>query len=1609
MTLIFASSSRRLAVGLISLSLTLAGCAMQLGDGEDAVGRSNAAVVPGAATALTAQPLSTRALLAWTAPVVVPAITDYVIEYKLSAASTWSTFAHAPSALATATVTGLTNGSSYDFRVSAINTDGTGPVSAQASCTPNMALDQLTPTVPAVAYGLRKLRTAYAGSAVRVRRATGGTSDIGFASNGDLDSATLTTFCAATNCFITDWYDQSGNFRDFSQATTTKQARIVNAGVIDLAGGQPAAVFSGGQYYGSTYNATNLTSGAGTITTVNFVETAATVNQALFSNADGSTNRYCVFAPWGDGRSYLDFGNIGGAMMGRIDGPLTWTGMSVGTYRRSGAQGNIFKNGTSAVSGAAMSTASTSVAPMWLGVYDGAGAGSFIMNGTVSELMAFTTALSTVERGLLERNQGKTFGVTIPASLPLAPTAPVATSSTPGQASVAFTPPASDGGASITTYTVTSSPGGLTGTGTTSPIVVSGLTNGTTYTFTVTATNSAGTGPASAASVGVLVGCTTDANCTAGNYCDTPGTNTCLAKVATGVVIPGGASCSAGASTRCLSGVCDADNICGHANAAGPCTTMNAAGASGTCRSQVCDPAAASGAGLCRACTASDLTNCGGATPLCDSTTFACVACNGDNGTAVSAACGSVAPYCPGSGGACTTCGTAGGTVTCMVVGATHAGLICQASGACANSCVNDSNCMGTSWCDTGAGPAACTADLANGVAIPNVPSHASPPLTGACTVAAASAVCASLVCDSDHACGYANGTGPCTTGTAGVVCRSGACSADGTCRPSGGCNVNADCASTEWCESATTHMCMAKAATGAAIPGAGTCAGSLSSRCLSGVCDADNICGHANGAGSCTTGDAAGTAGTCRSQVCDGAAAGGTGLCRECTAANLDNCAGATPLCDSGTFTCSACNGDNGAGTSATCTVVAPYCPGGGASCTTCGTAGESAACTAAGATHAGGICQTTGACADSCLSDSNCAMTQWCDTGAGPAACAADVANGLAIPNVPSHTSPTLDGTCTEAAAMTVCESGVCDSDNLCGYADETGPCTAMTSTTVCRSGACSTTGTCRAADGCNANEDCTATEWCDTTAHSCIDKADTGDAIPGGGTCALGLSVRCLSGVCDGDNVCGHANAAGPCTLALASGASGQCRSGVCDAAAGGGTGLCRECTSIDASNCSGAAAICDSVTFACVACNGDDGTTASAACDASAPYCPGAGGACATCGTAGATVACMDGAAEHAGGTCQSSGACADACLTDSNCSDVQWCNTDAGPAVCAADLANGVGIPNVPSHADPVLDGTCTPEAATLVCQSGVCDTADDACGYANDSGPCTSDNAALVCRSGACSSTGTCRPATGCNADPDCAVTEYCDTDAHSCESKANTGIAIPGGGSCSAGESSRCLSGVCGTDNICGHPNAQGPCSLSDAAGPSGSCRSNVCDPTAAGGTGLCRQCTASDSTNCSGGGASCDLATFTCAGACTGDFGTSASVPCGESLPYCPGAGAACTTCGTAGTTATCSDAAATHAGPVCLASGACGDGPLLDGGVSLDAGVPSDGSVAIDGSRPDGAVVDGAVVEPVPEPESGCGCDVPGQSTRAPLGFSIALLVLFGGALARRRTRG
>lgn len=69
-----------------------------------------------------------------------------------------------------------------------------------------------------------------------------------------------------------------------------------------------------------------------------------------------------------------------------------------------------------------------------------------------------------------------------------------------GKVSVAFTAGSTTTGGPVFSYGAISNPGSITGTATSSPITVSGLTDGTAYTFTVAGANATGNGPSSAAS-----------------------------------------------------------------------------------------------------------------------------------------------------------------------------------------------------------------------------------------------------------------------------------------------------------------------------------------------------------------------------------------------------------------------------------------------------------------------------------------------------------------------------------------------------------------------------------------------------------------------------------------------------------------------------------------------------------------------------------------------------------------------------------------------------------------------------------------------------------------------------------------------------------------------------------------------------------------------------------------------------------------------------------------------------------------------------------------------------------------------------------------------------
>ena len=110
--------------------------------------------------------------------------------------------------------------------------------------------------------------------------------------------------------------------------------------------------------------------------------------------------------------------------------------------------------------------------------------------------------------GALQIYQNGSWYVLTNINAPGTPTSAVATDQgtgrayNNGQASISFTPATETVGFPAT-YTVTSTPGSYTASGTSSPLVITGLQSSTQYTYTVTATNNTSSSSASSASSGV--------------------------------------------------------------------------------------------------------------------------------------------------------------------------------------------------------------------------------------------------------------------------------------------------------------------------------------------------------------------------------------------------------------------------------------------------------------------------------------------------------------------------------------------------------------------------------------------------------------------------------------------------------------------------------------------------------------------------------------------------------------------------------------------------------------------------------------------------------------------------------------------------------------------------------------------------------------------------------------------------------------------------------------------------------------------------------------------------------------------------------------------------
>jgi len=102
-----------------------------------------------------------------------------------------------------------------------------------------------------LAFSVRRLNSLYTGACMRVREDGGDTeTDIGFDSNGDLDTAAIASHCGSNSGYVTKFYGQeasggTGSGQDLVQATLSAQPEIYDGTSVTTLNGKPALQFDG--------------------------------------------------------------------------------------------------------------------------------------------------------------------------------------------------------------------------------------------------------------------------------------------------------------------------------------------------------------------------------------------------------------------------------------------------------------------------------------------------------------------------------------------------------------------------------------------------------------------------------------------------------------------------------------------------------------------------------------------------------------------------------------------------------------------------------------------------------------------------------------------------------------------------------------------------------------------------------------------------------------------------------------------------------------------------------------------------------------------------------------------------------------------------------------------------------------------------------------------------------------------------------------------------------------------------------------------------------------------------------------------------------------------
>ena len=274
-------------------------------------------------------------------------------------------------------------------------------------------LDSLTASAVA-AYSIRKLRTAYSGNVVKIRRSSDNNEvDVAFDTNETISGSsavspttwgsTLSAFADLTgtpiDCFVTTKYDQTTGGYNATQSTATNQPQIVDSSGLRVdANGNVKLTYSTDQLQ---------TSSGGTWTQPNTISTVAQWSSTTSTNSklfDGeTTNRNMVL---NNNNTLSMFAGI------VVNVGTTSTNQNIRTFLYDGSSSKYWENGTQI--GTTYNAGSGSLTGITLGAaYNRTDQG---MVGDIQELIIFNSDIGSTDRTTLEDDQDAYYlatGITI--------------------------------------------------------------------------------------------------------------------------------------------------------------------------------------------------------------------------------------------------------------------------------------------------------------------------------------------------------------------------------------------------------------------------------------------------------------------------------------------------------------------------------------------------------------------------------------------------------------------------------------------------------------------------------------------------------------------------------------------------------------------------------------------------------------------------------------------------------------------------------------------------------------------------------------------------------------------------------------------------------------------------------------------------------------------------------------------------------------------------------------------------------------------------------------------------------------------------------------------